>query len=50
MKVYTFVDSRNVDRYESFQIFLNREDAEDMRNSMGKDSKYFDVHEVEVIE
>ncbi len=50
MKVYTFVDSREVDRYVAFQLFLKREDAVAMRDSMGEDAKLFDVHEVEVIE
>lgn len=50
MQVYTFVDSRKVDRYESFQLFLNRVDAENQRKSMGDDAIYFDVHEVEVIQ
>lgn len=48
-RVYTFVDNREVDRYENFKLFLNREDAEKMRDSMGNDNKYFDVHEVEII-
>jgi hypothetical protein len=50
MKVYTFVDSREVDRYIEFKLFKNREDAEKMRESMGSDMNFFDVHEVEVIE
>ncbi len=50
MKVYTFVDSREVDRYEGFQLFSKREDAEAMRESMGSDKSFYDVHEVEVIE
>lgn len=50
MMVYTFVDSRDVDKYATFTLFLKREDAEDMRKSMGEDSKYYDVHEVNVIE
>lgn len=49
MKVYTFVDSRKIDRYEDFQLFEKREDAEALRNSFGSDSKFFDIHEVEVI-
>lgn len=48
--VYTLVDSRAVDRYEDFKLFKKRKDAENMRASMGDDAKYFDVHEVEVIE
>lgn len=50
MKVYTFVDHRSVDRYEDFKLFLNRVDAEKMRESMGDDMNNYDVHEVEVIE
>ena len=50
MKVYTFVDSREVDRYVDLQLFLNKEDAIAMRDSMGEEAKLFDVHEVEVIE
>ncbi len=49
MKVYTFVDSRDVDRYDSLQIFLEKEDAEAQRNSMGNDAHFFDVNEFEVI-
>lgn len=49
LKVYTFVDSRDVDRYENFKLFLRREDAEKLRESMGNDMNYYDVHEVEVI-
>ncbi|MEY2691409.1 MAG: hypothetical protein RLZ80_676 [Actinomycetota bacterium] len=50
MKVYTVVDSREPDRYEAFILFLNRENAEIQRKSMGNESIFFDVHEVEVIE
>jgi len=50
MKVYTFVDSRQVDRYVDFQLFLKKEDAVAMRESMGEDKTLYDVHEVEVIE
>ncbi len=50
MKVYTFVDSREIDRYESFSLFLKREDAESQRESMGSDAHFYDVHEVEIIE
>jgi hypothetical protein len=50
MKVYTIVDSRKPDRYEDFILFLNREDAENQRKSMGNESIFFDIHEVEVIE
>jgi hypothetical protein len=50
MKVYTFVDNREIDRYEAFKLFKNRKDAEDMRTSMKDDKKYYDVHEVEVLE
>jgi hypothetical protein len=47
--VYTFVDSREPDRYESFKLFMRLEDAEEMRNSMGSDREWFDIHEVKVI-
>lgn len=50
MKVYTFVDSREVDRYENFKLFLNRKDAEEMRDSMGEEKSFYDVHEVDIIE
>jgi len=50
MKAYTFVDNREVDRYADFQLFLKREDAIAMRDSMGNDNEHFSVHEVEVIE
>lgn len=49
LKVYAFIDSRCIDRYEDFKLFLRREDAEKMRESMGDDMNYFDVHEVNVI-
>ncbi len=49
LKVYSFVDSRCLDRYENFKIFLKRKDAEEMRKSMGDDMNYYDVHEVNVI-
>jgi hypothetical protein len=47
--VYTYVDSRVIDRYEYFYLFAKKEDAENMRKSFGDDSKYFDVHKVELI-
>ena len=50
MKVYTFVDFREVDKYATFKLFKNLKDAEDMRESMGKDKNHYDIHEVEVIE
>ena len=50
MYVYAFVDSREVDRYDKFELFKNLEDAEAMRKSMKEDAKYFDVHKVKVIE
>jgi hypothetical protein len=50
MKVYTFVDSRSIDRYEEFKLFLKKEDAEKMRDSMKEEAKFYDVHKVEIIE
>jgi hypothetical protein len=50
MRVYTFVDSRAVDRYEDFQLFAKREDAEALRESFGSDAKFFNIDEVKIIE
>lgn len=35
MKVYVCVDSRDVDRTETMQIFMRKKDAEDFCKSMG---------------
>ncbi len=50
MKVYSFVDFREINRYETFLLFKKLKDAEDMRDSMGSDKEHYDIHEVEVIE
>lgn len=47
--VYSLTDSREVDRYPDFLLFENLKDAEDMRDAMGSDKAFFDIHKVEII-
>lgn len=49
LKIYIFVDSKDLDRYENFKLFLTREVAEKMKESMGKDMNYYDIYEVNLI-
>jgi len=50
MKIYTFVDNREIDMYEDFKLFKNLEDAEKMREAMKDEKEHFFIHQVEVIE
>lgn len=49
MKIYAFVDSREIDRFANIYTFAHREDAEAMRDSMKNDKDFFDIHEIELI-
>jgi hypothetical protein len=51
MRVYALIDTREVNQYESMQLFFYKSDAENQRQSMGdSDYSFFHIHEIEVIE
>ena len=50
MYVYGLIDNREPYRYVEMQLFLKKEDAEDMYQSFGEDKKHYHIHRLEVIE